>query len=99
MGVCRYWYNFFLPLVNGYKSIEISESGPLIELDDIHKCVRENVSTNNMDGIGWDDMELCIHLEKATREGRILFTLERSLESKYVKLYIHTSIPFLFLLF
>jgi 23S rRNA A1618 N6-methylase RlmF len=33
-------------------------------------------------------MKSRIHLEKATREGSILFTLERNLESKFVKLYI-----------
>ena len=87
MAVCHYWYDFYLLLVNKYKSIE---------LDDIlsYECARENVSMNNMDRIGWDDMELCIHLEKTTREGRILFIFERSLESKYIKLYICTSIPF-----
>ena len=44
-------------------------------------------------------MESRIHLEKATREGSILFALEGNLESKFVKLYIRTSIPHLLLLF
>jgi hypothetical protein len=33
-------------------------------------------------------MELRIHLEKATREGSILFTLEENLEFKFVNLYV-----------
>ena len=33
-------------------------------------------------------MESRIHLEKATREGSILFTLEGELEAKFVKPYI-----------
>ena len=88
MGVRRYWYNLFLPL-SDYKSIETYGT---LELDDIsYECARENVSTNNM--------ESQIHLEKATREGSILFALEGNLESKFVKLFIRTSIPYLFLLF
>jgi 23S rRNA A1618 N6-methylase RlmF len=42
-------------------------------------------------------MESRIHLEKATREGSILFTLEGNLESKFVKVlysYLNSSIFF-----
>ena len=71
--------------------ISIETYGTL-ELDDIsYKCARENVSTNNM--------ESRIHLEKATRDGSILFALEGNLESKFVKLYTRTSVPYLFSLF
>jgi hypothetical protein len=44
-------------------------------------------------------MESRIHLEKASREGRIFFTLEGDLESKFVAIvgYIHISIPHCFL--
>ena len=53
----------------------------ILELDDVsYECASENVSTNNM--------ESHIHLEKATREGSILFSLEGNPESKFVKIYI-----------
>ena len=88
MGVRHYWYDLFLPL-SDYKS---TETYGTLELDEIsYECARENVSTNNM--------ESQIHLEKATREGSILFALEGNLESKFVKLFIRTSILYLFLLF
>ena len=44
-------------------------------------------------------MESRIHLEEATREGSILFALEGNLESKFVNLYIRTSIPHLYYYF
>ena len=79
----------FISPLNQNKSIESSGT---LELDDIsYECARENVSKNNM--------ESRIHLEKATREGSILFALEGNLESKFVNLYIRTSIPHLLLLF
>ena len=85
MGVRRYWYDLFL-LLTDYKSIKTYGT---LELDDIsYECARENVSKNNM--------ESRIYLEKATREGSILFALEGNLESKFVKLYIRTSAPYLF---
>ena len=63
-----------------------------LELDDVsYECASGNVSTNNM--------ESRIRLEKATREGSILFILEGNLESKFVNLYIRTPIPHLFIYF
>ena len=79
MGVRRYWYDLFSFLTK--KKAGLINGEETLELDDIsYECASENVNTNNM--------ESRIHLEKATREGRILFTLERDLESKFVKLYI-----------
>ena len=79
----------FVSPLNQNKSIESSGT---LELDDIsYECARENVSKNNM--------ESRIHLEKATREGSILFALEGNLLPKFVKLYIRTSAPYLFSLF
>ena len=88
MGVRHYWYDLFLPL-SDYKLIETYGT---LELDDIsYECARENVSTNNM--------ESQIHLEKATREGSIfLFTLKGNIESKFVKVFIRTSILIFFII-
>ena len=44
-------------------------------------------------------MESRIHLEKASREGSVLFILEGNLESKYVKLCVYNSYLNSFLFF
>ena len=56
------------------------------ELDDIsYEYASKNVNTNKM--------ESRIHLEKATLEGSIFFTLERNLESKFVNQWF-MSMPY-----
>ena len=70
---------------------QINRSRETLELDDVsYECASDNVSTN---------LESRIRLEKATREGSILFILEGNLESKFVNLYIRTPIPHLFIYF